>query len=124
MKVSMTMDALLVEWNWYHQERAKFDIKGLSRLQKNVVSSMLRPFPQSLDEVIVVPWSWGPLDVVAWSGSYFPDWESNLGLSGESSGSKTLDHEGQQVGSKTSVLVFFEEKKSVMRQDYNKWSIY
>ena len=55
MKVSMTMDALLVEWNWYHQERAKFDIQGLSRLQKNVVSSMLRPFPQSLDEVIVVP---------------------------------------------------------------------
>lgn len=55
MKVSMTTDALLVEWNWYHQEKAKADIKGLSRLQKDVASSMFRPFPHSLGEVIVAP---------------------------------------------------------------------
>ena len=73
MKVSMTMDALLVEWNWYHQERAKFDIKGLSRLQEDVASPVLSPLPGRLEEVTVPPLPYygylgSPLGTNIWDG--------------------------------------------------------
>ena len=39
----------------YLQERAKPDIKGLSKLQEDVASPMLSPLSKSLEEVVMMP---------------------------------------------------------------------
>lgn len=53
-QLSVSIDASLIKQKWYLQERANPDVKGLSKLQEDVASSMLSLLSESRENMIVI----------------------------------------------------------------------